>query len=211
MFEPRAFISRQLRRPTGVFGRAVMTRLLNRGNTPMIEATLERLDLRPDTPYLDVGFGGGLAIRRAAERVSAAPLYGTDYSADVVVAGQRRLRDLIAAGRLTLLQADAADMPLRDGLVQRISTTNTVYFLPDLDRAMAELHRLLGPGGELVIGYTGADKMTRYGAVTRGFTLIRAEALEASLAAAGFVDVETQALRGPVIDGDFVTLGRRAG
>jgi arsenite methyltransferase len=183
-----------------------MTRMLNRGNTPLIDATLARLELRRDSSYLDLGFGGGRALREAAGTVTAAPIYGVDFSPDVVAEGHRRFADLITAGRLTLMQGDVTDMPLRDGLFDRISTMNTIYFWPEPERAAAELFRLLTPGGRLGIGYTGEEKMASYPLISDGFTLVGAERVEALLRGAGFSNVRSDA----VLEGDFVTLGERS-
>lgn len=204
------FIAAQLRRPTGPFGRLVMTRLLDRGNRDLIEATLERLDLPGASSYLDVGFGGGRALERVARLAPEAALWGSDFSADVIAQGQRRLAKLISAGRLNLLLADVGDMPLRDGLVARISTMNTIYFWSDPARAAAELLRVLAPGGRLAIGYTGADKMAQYPHLTPGFTHVRPSDVEGLLHDAGYCDVRTDALHGKVTEGDFVTIAHRA-
>src|SRR6188768_461283 len=118
---PHRFLAAQLRRPTGRFGRWVTTRALDHGNAALVRATVDALALGPDDTFLDVGFGGGLALRLAAQRTRAA-LFGADFSPDVVVAGQRRLRALIASGRLNLLCADVAALPLRDRLVNAICT-----------------------------------------------------------------------------------------
>ena len=115
-----------------------MTRALDHGNAALVQATVDALALRADDTFLDVGFGGGLGLRLAAERTHA-PLFGADFSPDVVVAGQRRLRVLIASGRLNLLCADVAALPLRDRLVNAICTTNTIYFWPDPVLAVHEL------------------------------------------------------------------------
>ena len=52
-------LAAQLRRPSGRFGRWVMTRALNRGNADLIEECLAALELCEDDTVLDVGFGGG--------------------------------------------------------------------------------------------------------------------------------------------------------
>lgn len=182
-----------------------MTRLLNRGNTPLIDVTLARLELRRDSSYLDLGFGGGRALRQVAQTVTETQLYGVDFSPDVVAEGQRRFADLIAAGRLTLMQGDVTSMPLRDRLFDRISTMNTIYFWPDPARAAAELLRVLAPGGRVAIAYNGAEKMGRYPLLSDDFTHYDPDRVEALLREAGFVDVRSDA----VLAGDFVTLGER--
>jgi SAM-dependent methyltransferase len=42
-------------------------------------------------------------------------------------------------------------LPLESESVDRVLTVNTVYFWPDLPVAFAELHRVLAPGGTLVL------------------------------------------------------------
>lgn len=207
---PGRYLAAQLRRPSGRFGRWVMTRGLNNGNAALIEATLRAAAPAGDDSVLDVGFGGGLGLRRAAE-LCTGPLLGVDFSADVVVEGQRSLAGLVASGRLNLLTGDVAALPLRDGLVDVLITTNTIYFWPDLGAGLAELRRVLRPGGRLAVGYTGRAKMERFEAVTQhGFRTFEPAEVEAALVDAGFVDVVTTDLHGKLIEGEHVTFARRA-
>ena len=206
---PHRFIAQQLRRPSGRFGRWVMTRALDDGNAELIEATLAALRIGPAERLLDVGFGGGGALRRAAQLTSGA-LLGVDFSADMVAQGQRRMTALVAAGRLNLLTADVADLPLRDGLVDAICTTNTIYFWPDLQAALGELRRVLAPGGRIAFGYSGRAKMQRFDGITRhGFRTLVPDELESALRAAGFAGAATTDLFGKVTFGDHVTTAVR--
>jgi ubiquinone/menaquinone biosynthesis C-methylase UbiE len=184
-----------------------MTRALNDGNAELIGATLQALALGPNDRFLDVGFGGGLALRRAAQMTTGA-LWGVDFSPDVVHEGWRGMAPLMAEGRLNLLQADVLQLPLRDALVDAICTTNTIYFWADLAAGLRELRRVLAPGGRLAIGYTGRDKMRQFDAITRhGFRTFVPDELEPLLREAGFDGVRSNALSGRVSQGDFVTIG----
>jgi len=207
---PHRYLAAQLRRPSGLFGRVVLTRGLNDGNAKLIDATLHRLSLRRQDCFLDVGFGGGRALLRAAEQTSG-PLWGVDFSPDMVREGNRRLAHLVQAGRLNLITADVVALPLRDGWVDAICTTNTLYFWPDLPAALAELHRVLRPGGRVALGYTGREKMNEYPEITRhGFTTFEPADLEGPLSDAGFESVTTQALSEGVTRGDYVTAAVRS-
>src|SRR5262245_43796267 len=84
---PHRFVAAQLRQPKGRFGRWVMTRMLNRGNAELITAAVDALQLQTDDSFMDLGFGGGLGLRLALSR-TAAPLWGVDFSEDVVRAGR---------------------------------------------------------------------------------------------------------------------------
>lgn len=205
---PHRFLAAQLRRPTGRFGRWILTRALNDGNAALIAASLEALLLTANDTFLDVGFGGGRALGEAAKLTRGA-LWGVDFSPDMVAEGARRLRPLVASGQLNLVHADVQALPLRDGLVDAVCTTNTIYFWPDLPSALRELRRVLAPGGRLAVGYTGRDKMLQFDSITRhGFRMFMPAELEPALRQAGFREVRSTALSGKLTTGDFVTLAR---
>jgi arsenite methyltransferase len=207
---PHRFIAAQLQKPSGPFGRLVMTRVLNRGNAELIHATVDALALERGDDFLDLGFGGGLGLQLAAARTDGA-LWGVDFSPDVVLAATAVLRKPIAAGRLNVICADVADLPLRDGLVQAICSTNTIYFWPDPLAALRSLRRVLSQGGRLALGFSGASKMREYGQITtHGFTFYEPERVESLLREAGFARVQTLAQNGRFSRGDYVCLASSA-
>ena len=84
------------------------------------------------------------------------------------------------------------------------------YFWPDPESAIKSLKRVIARDGVLAIGFTGAEKMSRYGKVTgHGFRWYRPEEVADLVKASGFRDVRTTTLDGKVTRGDFVVLGRR--
>lgn len=205
---PHDFIAAQLRRPSGWFGQRVMTHLLDYGNTDLIDATLDVLAIGTLEAYLDVGFGGGRALRRVS-RIGKGALWGVDVSADVVREGHRKMVALITTGRLNLVTADVVEIPLREALFDAISAINTIYFWPDPQRALSELHRVIKPGGRLAIGYNGSDKMQRFKAVTQyDLRSYSSEQVESMLRDAGFCRERSIALSGAITKGDFVTIAQ---
>jgi SAM-dependent methyltransferase len=203
---PHRFIAAQLRQPTGVFGRLVMTRMLNSGNAELITATIDALALERTDSFLDLGFGGGYGLTLAEARTDG-PLWGVDFSGDVIQAGMSVFRKSIAAGRLNLICADVADLPLRDGLVRTICSTNTIYFWPDPLQGLRSLGRILHHNGRLALGFSGAKKMREYGQLAaHGFTLYEPERVEALLHETGFSRVQTLEQNGRFSCGDYVCL-----
>jgi ubiquinone/menaquinone biosynthesis C-methylase UbiE len=91
---------------------------------------------------LDVGCGtGSLTFALAAGRASA--VTGIDF-AEVYVA------DLLARNtdpRITARQADARSLPFEDGSFDRAYSQLVLQFIPDAERAAAEMVRVVRPGG----------------------------------------------------------------
>jgi len=157
---------------------------MNRGNRGLNERAIELLDVRAGARVLDLGFGGGLTFDPLLER--GATIVGVDRAEDMVSAAASRRREDVEAGRIDLHAADVTALPVDDGTVDRALTVNTVYFWPDLDPALAELHRVLSPGGRVVVGIRDGSVMEKVDETI--FTLRSPEAIATALATAGFAD-----------------------
>jgi len=177
----RRALSDQLSRPSGVAGRIVAAGM-NRGNRDFNARAIERLDVRPGMRVLDLGFGGGLTFGPLLGR--GATVVGVDRAGDMVGAAGSRHRADVDAGRLSLHAGDVLALPLADAAVDRVLTVNTVYFWPDLGPALRELHRVLAPGGRVVIGIRDGSVMERVDPAV--FTLRPPAEIAAALQAAGF-------------------------
>jgi ubiquinone/menaquinone biosynthesis C-methylase UbiE len=92
---------------------------------------------------LDVGCGTGsltFALPQAAEVSEVAAI---DYSPVFVEEAQRRNRD----PRITITQGDACAIPLPDGRFDRAMALLVLHFVPEADKAVAEMRRVVRPGG----------------------------------------------------------------
>ena len=204
-----ALVARQLAHPSGWLGRTVMTRLLNRGNRELITETVDHVPLTPSTRLLDVGFGGGLALQLARQR-GVTKLYGVDASRDAVLQLTRASSDWIAGAELALAQGVVEQLPLGDQSVDAVISTNTVYFWKDLAAAFLELRRVLSPGGTLVLGFSGSEKLRSFTTVTRhGFLHHDNQELLDQACHAGFSAVRLLELHGTSTAGDFLLLAKR--
>ncbi len=201
-------VARQLSRPSGWFGRTVMTRVFNRGNRELVEATLDGLDLPPGCALLDVGFGGGILLELAHGR-GVRVLAGVDPS-EASVAWMQARRDRLPESELRLVIGVVERLPFPDATFDVVASTNTVYFWPDLGRAFSELYRVLRPGGSLSVGFSGPEKLRTFGGITRhGFHHHAPDELIEAAAAARFGEIGVVDLHGRMTEGDHVLRASR--
>jgi SAM-dependent methyltransferase len=184
----RRFMS-QFAGPRGTLGRLAGW-LMARKNGPLNGLVVERLEVGAGDRVLDVGCGPGLAVAFAAARATCGFVAGADASRVMVRQAARRSRAAIRAGRAEVRLAEAARLPWPAGRFTRACSINSARFWPSLDAGLRELHRVLAPGGRLVLALRlrleGADPLDR-----RGFGASEAQVDEvaAALRAAGFRSV----------------------
>ena len=109
---------------------------------------LARAGIEPDHAVLDVGAGtGDLSFAAAAK---CARVVAVDLSAGMLAVLARRATPL-QRSRIQPLVGNAEALPLPDASIDRLVTGFTVRNVGDLGRALAEFHRVLRPGGRVVI------------------------------------------------------------
>lgn len=182
-----AGIAKQLGHPSGLRGRFVGM-LLNRGNRAFVSAAVQALQPQPSAEVADIGFGGGVGLRFLLDSVGKAGLvHGVEISETMLVRARHRYRREIAAGRLTLRQGSLAELPFDDGQLSGLITVNTIYFVTELDRAFAELSRVVNRSGRIVIGLADPDAMEKMPTSRHGFHLRPVPELVETLRSAGLV------------------------
>jgi ubiquinone/menaquinone biosynthesis C-methylase UbiE len=113
---------------------------------------LDELAPRPGQTVLDLGCGPGTDLAALAEAVTATGrVIGVDH--DPAMADVARQRHA-AAGHpgVEILVGDLHELPLPDRSADRARTDRVVQHLADPARALAEIRRVLRPGGRLVMG-----------------------------------------------------------
>ncbi|MDN4175534.1 arsenite methyltransferase [Nocardioides sp. SOB77] len=156
-------------------------------------------DLRPGERVLDLGSGGGIDVLLSARRVGASGFaYGVDMT-DEMLDLARANAAKAGAENVEFRRGTIEDVPLPDASVDVVISNCVINLSADKARVMAEMHRVLVPGGRIGISDVVAeDQLTVAERAERGSyvgciagALSRAEYL-AGLAAAGFVDAEVE-------------------
>ena len=119
----------------------------------MLTVDFDRLGLSAGERLLDLGAGGGRhafeAMRRGA-RVTALDYSAADLKDVAAVAG-----GMIAADEITedqwagVANGDALDLPFADGSFDRVIISEVLEHIWDDERVLAEVARVLRPGGRL--------------------------------------------------------------
>ena len=112
---------------------------------PVHEAVLRELHSSSASRILDVGCGTGNLTMRMLEALRPELLAGCDFSAGMVEQAAAKTR---AVG---WVQGDALRLPVRDGAVDAVVSTESFHWFPDHNAALAEFHRVLGPGGRVLV------------------------------------------------------------
>jgi len=107
---------------------------------------LGRIRRLPDiATIVDLGCSTGYLL----EEIRASHPQATLIGIDLVASGLEKAHVLVPDARL--LQADACDLPLADGSVDAVVSANLLEHIPDDGRALAEIARVLRPGGLAVL------------------------------------------------------------
>ncbi|WP_133965059.1 methyltransferase domain-containing protein [Eubacterium limosum] len=138
------------RKPQGEAGKMMIERM-NESHAEMTAWALDKLDLKPTDKVLDVGCGGGAALKRLSGRIDGGKLYGIDYSEVSVEASKELNKADIERGKMEIHQGSVSKMPFEDNLFDAIITVESYYFWPDLEEDMREVFRVLKEGGTFML------------------------------------------------------------
>jgi ubiquinone/menaquinone biosynthesis C-methylase UbiE len=115
------------------------------------------LRLRAGLRVLDVGCGTGDYLRVMAPLVAPGAAVGIDLSAALIALARRRA--VPAPGRVLFQVGDARELPFAGAAFDRVVANQVLLHLADPWQAVAEMRRVLEPGGLLSAGEWDWDSM----------------------------------------------------
>jgi ubiquinone/menaquinone biosynthesis C-methylase UbiE len=201
----RTWATGHFARPAGVWGSlAGWVMALRPSNKRRNAWTVDLLELHAGQRVLEIGFGPGLSLARAAAKVGTTGFVaGIDVSDVMLAQATRRNISSIRQERMALHVAGVEDLPDLGDPFDAILAVNSVGFWPDRPVRLQELLTRLAPGGRLAITVQPRSR----GATAETSARVGAE-LEQGVRDAGFDSVESHmlALAPPAV----CVIGRRS-
>ncbi len=138
------------RLPVGKSGEEMLA-AMSEHHTPITDMTLRLLEARAADSVLDIGCGGGRALKRLSRIVTDGKLTGVDYSETAVECTRKENLSDVESGKMTVVQGSVSDLPFAENSFDRICSIESYFFWPDLKNDLKEVLRVLKPGGRAVI------------------------------------------------------------
>jgi ubiquinone/menaquinone biosynthesis C-methylase UbiE len=177
----------------------------------------ERAGMGPGDTVVDVGFGFADQDMLWAERFQPAQIIGLNITPMQLRLGRARVRRRGLADRIDLREGSATAMPLPDACCDVVTAVECAFHFDTRADFLAEAHRVLRPGGRLVLAdviRAAPDASPRRARLqnwvwrrfAESFTVPaanadRSEAYAARFAAAGFAEVDVAPIGAQVFPG----------
>lgn len=143
-------IFQQFEKPTGWLGWWI-GQLMAVKNRNRSEWVIELIDIQPEDHILEVGFGSGADIGRVSRIATHGLVAGIDHSVVMVQQAAQRNRTAIKSKRVNLRCASADSIPYGDDTFDKIFSVNVAQFWANPLDELAELRRVLKPGGLIAL------------------------------------------------------------
>ncbi len=118
------------------------------------ERLLQGLPASVTGPILDLGAGTGVYAQTLGQRYPEAPLLLLDLAPGMLQFARQRL-----GARAVYLQGDAEQLPLADQSLELVFSSLAIQWCREFSRVLAELKRVLRPGGHALLATLAAGSM----------------------------------------------------
>ncbi len=163
------------------------------------DAVVGLIDPKPGEQVLDIGAGMGAgAMQAAASGAQVVAVEPTPFMRRILTMRRTFSR---RRANLEVVDGTAERMPVDDHSVDAIWAVNTMHHWVDVERGVAEIARVLRPGGRILLvdeDFTDPSHPEHerfgdhddHGDDHHGFTLVEADQMGERLRAAGLTDVD---------------------
>ena len=194
-------LASQLRKPKGNDGKEV-GKQMNKGNKLICLNSYQVLNPRKGSLVLEIGMGNGLFIKELLKNTSNLKYIGLDFSQTMIDEAIELNQNFIDKKKVSFIHGSIESLPFEDNSIDYITTTNTVYFWPNLYENAKEIYRVLKPNGKILIGYRSKELMDQIELANFGFNKYKKNEIETLLKNTGFKKTETEIIPEPDLEFD---------
>lgn len=151
-------IGKQLRRPSGLFGR-IVSRMMNARNRKFYKRMISEMRIQKGDRVYEIGYGPGIGIHMIASSISDCTISGIDFSELMVKMASKRNKKFIDAGRVTLKYGDLITADATGERYDKIFCVNVIYFWKDLKPVFQKIHSMLSSEGSFCIFMTPSEDL----------------------------------------------------
>lgn len=132
-----------------------------------IVKTLQEISQLPSNKkILEIGCGNGIGTRLIHEYFKPSELIATEYDESLVEITKEKVKDI----NVLVEQADATKFRFVDNEFDAVVGLSVIHHIPDWEKALDELHRIIKPNGLLIIKELSIDTFsTFFGKISRKF------------------------------------------
>ncbi len=141
----------QAARPRGLAG-GLLSNLMAAFNQGMNLRALEALDVRDGDRVLEIGFGPGRLLEMILNAAKDVRVSGIDHSPLMVEQARIHiLRWRGKAGKIDVALGSVTSLPYPNASFEKVCAINSFCYWPNPRKNLAEVKRVLVPGGRLVL------------------------------------------------------------
>lgn len=163
-------VARQLRQPSGKLGVAVGNKM-NKGNASLYDWVLEQMNIADNSRLLEIGYGNGNLFTKVFAQAQNIHITGLDFSEEMYKQAVNNCQTQIQQKQLDLHFGGSDAMPFADNSFDAVYCCNVVYFWENPQAHLAEVYRVLKPGGKFFAGIRTKQTMLLMPFTQYGFAL----------------------------------------
>lgn len=137
-------------KPHGEAGELMLKRM-GVSHKNVTDWALAHLDIKGTENVLDIGCGGGDALKKMSAKIKSGHLVGADYSEVSVELSKKNNIGDVESGRMEIIQANVENLPFDDNSFDIIYTIESFYFWKKTVECLKEVRRVLAPNGIFMI------------------------------------------------------------
>lgn len=148
-----SFLADQASKPSGWFGLEMMGQIFNQANSRLEDMGLRIMKLQTDSKVLEIGFGNGRMLQLMGSKVTSGKIMGVEISPEMIAISLQKNKKWLDSKVMEILETTVGIIPVKDNSLDKIFTSNTIYYWPEPKTYIKEVLRSLKQGGKFYCAF----------------------------------------------------------